>query len=110
MVREGEKARNECIDAVVLPTLRGFGHTHHGGPTRLCVARHPWKRVDHLDIVTEFTEEVDVILNKDASSGVPWNGVKQRDDEDLNGEASSVECLVNFSKVFGHTGSVVEQA
>lgn len=60
--------------------------------------------------MTEFTEEVDVILNKDASSGVPWNGVKQRDDEDLNGDASSVECLVNFSKVFGHTGSVVEQA
>ena len=51
-----------------------------------------------------------MILNKDPSGGVPWNGVKQRDNEDLNGEASSVECLMNDSEVLRHTGSVVEQA
>ena len=60
--------------------------------------------------MAEFTEEVHMILNKDPPSGVPWNGVKQRDNEDLNGEASSVECLMNDSEVLGHTGSVVEQA
>ncbi len=60
--------------------------------------------------MAEFAKELNMVLNEDAPCRVPRNGVKQRDDEDLNGDASSVERLMNFGEVLGDAGSVVEQA
>ena len=110
MVRECEKPGGEDFDAVVQPPLWGVGYTHHGGSASLSVARHSRKRVDHLHVMAEFLKQMNMVFDKDAPCRISRNGVKQRDDEDLNGETSSVECLVNFSEVIGHAGSVVEEA
>ena len=57
-----------------------------------------------------FPKQVNVVFDEDAPYRISRNGVKKRNDEDLNGEASSVERLMNFGEVIGHAGSIVEQA
>ena len=109
MVGQREKPRHKGLDVVVKPAFGCFGHPHHGGAARFCVAWHARKRVDHFHVVVEVPQQMDVVLHEDATRSVVRNGVEQRDDEDANEQPSSVECLMNLSEVVRHTGTVVEQ-
>jgi hypothetical protein len=60
--------------------------------------------------VAEFLEKTDMIVHKDAARHVLWDWIEQRNDEDLDGQPSSVECLMYLCEVFSHAGTVVEQA
>ena len=109
MVGQCEKSWDKGFDAVVHPLLRCFRHAHHGGPASLCVARHAWKRIDHLHVMAEVPEELRVVLHENAPRGIPWNGIKQGNDENLNEQPSSIERLMNFSEVRDHACSIVKQ-
>ena len=49
-----------------------------------------------------------MVVHKDAARHVLWDGIEQRNHEDLDGQPSSVECLMNLCEVFSYAGAVVE--
>ena len=66
MVGQREKPRDKGLDVVVKPAFGCFGHPHHGRAARFCVAWHARKRVDHLHVVVEVPQQMDVVLHEDA--------------------------------------------
>ena len=90
--------------------FRGLRYAHHGGATSFGVAGHARKWVHHFHVVSHGLQQVHVVLHEDTTRWVARHGVEQRDDEDLNGQPSSVERLMNFGEVVNHAGSFVEQA
>ena len=110
MVGQRKKPGNKGFGAVVQPPLRGLRYAHHGGATSLGVAGHARKWVHHFHVVSHGLQQVHVVFHEDPTRRVTRNGEEQRDDEDLDGQPSSVERLMNFGEVVNHAGSVVEQA